>query len=510
MQSTSQISFLSGAEKLTLFAYEAPREYSIILSEVISRLAAMTLSAAAALDILLHSSLILPTCVYAIGKSIYLFKIDFTLPWQHIQRIRNAVSPLILGSLLAVFHPFAGIAISEPTDKHIALGILSSHSFQQFETPCSPIHSLSIIEDLAQSHPYALDHRRINREIFSSQHVNTLKEAKTFEKSLESLQAQEFMHKITNITLFVMAKIFIGIENSYLDHYQKAIFTRLSGVFIPILTVIDMTITIIAQTFFLLTGLIRSISGRGPIYTEVTTNPLMHVTFFIQNILKVLGNLIGTAIWFIFPSIGFKASVLPSNIFFKLQMTILMIEIRLKMLSMKDKSCTAIPIVFGDGECSAFSLPTHSMHKTYLIVEKRRNLFNLYWVNRPSVQLKANLDFNTAQNQIRSMLDERYPFMDLKKLMNYPVRASSPELADSVVYATMERQGNRTNCVISNLFGMLEIIDKIQENDPEIPALRNKVAREYINNQYNFYSGGFSPFQNVSWDDFNACSNQSI
>jgi hypothetical protein len=150
MNSTASISFISYAEKLTLMAYHGPRNHSVVLSEIISRLAACVfLSAAAALDIGMHTLFVLPTFMYALGKSIYQWKADFNLPWQHIQRIQNAVAPLLLGSALGLIHPFAGIAMSEPTDKHIALGMLSSNAREDFETPCSPIHSLSIVEELA-------------------------------------------------------------------------------------------------------------------------------------------------------------------------------------------------------------------------------------------------------------------------------------------------------------------------------------------------------------------------
>ncbi len=111
---------------------------AIIASEVTGRLAAaILLSPAAALDIVLHSLLVLPTFVYAIGKSIHQRQPDFTLPWQHLQRIRNAIAPLLLGSAFGVLHPSAGLAMSEATDKHAVIGMLSSNILQLegLETP---------------------------------------------------------------------------------------------------------------------------------------------------------------------------------------------------------------------------------------------------------------------------------------------------------------------------------------------------------------------------------------
>lgn len=498
MKCTANISFLSEAEKLTLLAYHAPRKYSVTASEIMSRIAAaILLSPAAMLDIVTHTSLLLPIFTYSLGKFIYHKQADFNLPWQHLQRIRNAVAPLLLGSPFGIIHSFAGLAMSEPTDKHIILGMLSSNTNQDFETPCSPVHSLSLIEELALAHRY-VKKGNIQKEIFSPEHVKIIRDAKNFEKTLEFLQAQEYIHKITNVTLFVMAKIKIGIDNSNLSPRIKNISVRLSGMLVPILTSIDIAITLFTQSFFLITGLIRLVSGRGPIYTEVTTNPLMHVCFFIQNILKSVGNLIGTPVWFVSPKTGFKVSLLLANAFFKMQMNLLMLNIKFKMHFAKKNSRFVIPIVYGNGTCSALSIPTHSMHKTYLIIEKKEKLFNLYWVNRPTVSVRRNLKPQSALTQIKSMLDERFPFMDLTKIMNYPVISKQPKFPSVVNFMTIAKQGNSTNCVVSNLFGTLRALDEIRGEDTEVSKLRYKTIRKSLMKKYSFYKDGFFPFTSLS------------
>lgn len=490
----SSLSFLSGAEKLTLLAYDTPREYSVVASEVTSRIAAaILLSASAALDIVVHTLFVLPTCIYAIGKSTYQRKADFNLPWQHIQRVRNAVAPLLIGSAVGIIHPFAGLTVCEPTDKHIALGMLSSNANHTFETPCSPIHSLSIVEELAVSHRY-IEKDGARKEIFSCEHLKVIREAKSFEESLESLQAQEFIHKITNITLAIMAEITIGIDSSSLSTLSKDVLIRLSGTLVPMLTLVDISITLMAQAFFLATGIVRVISGRGPIYTEVTTNPLMHVSFLIQNILKAVGNLVGTLVWFVSPGNGFKVSLFPANMFFKMQMNILMQSIKVKMDSAEENSRFVVPIVFGNGECSALSVPTYSMHKTYLIVEKKSQTFNLYWINRPNVSIKSDLSSQATLMEIQAMLEERFPFMDIEKVLNYPVQSNPPEFPSAFNFANIANQGNATNCVVSNLFGMLETLDRIRDDDVEISQLRYKAVREALMTRYDFYKDGFFPF----------------
>ncbi len=478
MQNTASLSFLNSAEKITLLAYQTPREHSIIISEVVSRIAAaLLLSAAAAADIAVHTFFILPTFVYSIGKSIYQWDADFNIPWQHIQRIRNAVAPLLLGSIAGLIHPLAGLAICEPTDKHIALGMLSSHTHQNFDTPCSPVHSLSLVEDLAKELRYAkLDGTK--KEIFPLEHLKAIAEAKKFEKSLESLQAQDYIHKIANITLLAMTQITNSIEYSNLSRAGKELLTRASGLLVPVLTAIDVSITLIAQTFFLAIGIVQILSGRGPIYTEVTNNPLMHVSFLIQNVLKSLGNLIGTCIWLISPAAGFRASLLPSHLFFGMQMSLLMLTIKMKMTFSKESDWIVIPIAF-QNSYSTISLPFQNMHKTYLVVEKKDGLFNLYWINRPTISLKQGVDLQTASSQIESMLKKRFPSMDIETLMNSH-EPQPPEFPSSVQFAKIEDQGNDSNCVVSNLFGTFEAFDKIRGADLETTRLRYKATREYL------------------------------
>lgn len=492
---TAALHFLSSAEAITVKNYT---NKSPLASEFFARLiAGVLLSPAAALDIVYHSSMILPTCSFAIGKSIFKRRSDFTLPWQHIQRVRNSIAPLFLGSVFGLIHPLAGIVMCEPTDKHAVLGMLSSNTKQSFDTPCSPIHSLSIVKNIAKKHIFCKSNE-VKKEIFSREHLKAIREANNFEKTLESLQAQEFVHKITNLTLFVMAIIKGSIEDSNLNDLSKGVLIRSSGLLIPILASVDLSVALLAQAFFLATGIVRLISGRGPIYTEVTTNPLMHASFLIQNLLKTVGCLVGACVWFISPMDGFKVSLLPANWFFKMQMNLLMLKIRIKMHFAKDGTRFVIPIVFGNGVCEAFSVPSHSMHKTYLIVEKKAGLFNLYWVNRPDISTIQKLDAKATLKQIRSMIDERFPFMDLKKVMNYPVESNQPGFLNAVPFAKIAEQGSPTNCVVSNLFGMLEALDKIKGDDEEVTSLRYKVVREALVKDYGFYKNKFYPFANES------------
>lgn len=503
MNKVLNFSFLSQAERLTHKTLKLSESKddpeSNSHGEIISRFAAVTLSPAAALDIAFHTLLILPTFIYAIGKSIWQMDPDFTLPWQQIQRVRNAVAPLLLGSFVGIILPEGGLEICETTDKHAVIGMLSSNIEDKYSSSCSPIHSLSIVEDLAKAHQYANEKQKTDsssdtksltkKEIFSKAHLDVISSANSFEKSLESLHGQEFFSRICNLSNILMKIIEDAIKDSQLSTNSKEILNRVSKLLIPVLAAVDLTIALIVQAILLVCGVARLISGRGPTYTEVTTDPLTHVNILIHNILKFVGNIIGGLISIGSPSLGSRVMPLGSMLFFHFQIHILMQQIKLKMWLMKDQEQFAIPIVNLESDSSG--LPCDNMHMTYLIVEKSGNTYNLYWVNRPTVKRKIQLDSKTTLEQIGSMLKERFPFMDAEKLNKGPVKAKNPDFADAETFMTIAVQGNTSNCVVSNIFGMLEVMDKIQGADESIGKLRNKVVRDALKKDYEFYENDF-------------------
>lgn len=496
------ISFLSQVEKITQKAYEGPpiktgirgnqyREESImtpLTSFIISRLAAALLSPAAALDMCVHTFFLLPTFIYCIGTSIYHREVDFTLPWQHLQKVQNAVAPLILGSLFGILHPLTGIAVSEPSDKHIALGILSSHQKKPFETPCSPIHSLSIIEAIASSHQSS------DEEVFPPEYLQIIRETRGFEESLESLQVQEWLYKITNTTSRVLSRLIEEIDNCYLSSFTEETLKRLSGLLALVLAPIDFSTALLFQAFFLSVGVIRLISGRGPIYTEITTNPLMHISFLIQNVLKTVGQLLGAIVWLFSPEIGFKVSLIPAKLFFQAQMGILLLRIRLKLHFASEEQRVVIPIGYNINSEGAYSLPFKHMHKTYLIVEKKNSTYNLYWVDRPKVLFKEGLDSRETLAQINLMLKARFPSITREKITDFSFE-EHPKFLNARGFTTITGQGNLTNCVVSNFFGAVEVLDKLQGKDKTTTLKRNQIVRSALIKKYDFYDGNFLPFR---------------
>lgn len=492
--SSSNFSLISLAELVTFTAFETPKQYLPITGHLIGRVVGVALlSVAAALEIVAHTILIFPAILYAIGKSVYQRELDFTLPWQHLQRIQNAVYPLFFGSAFAFIHPYAGLYTTEQTDKIAVLGMLGSNLYNSTETPCSPVHSLSIIERIATK-IQTVEKEGKTIEIFPETHLNAVRCAIEYEKGFQQLQAQEFLYKLTNLNLYVMGAIHGAIEESYMSVVQKESLKRLSGILIPFLGAIDLIMGLALQTFFLTTGVCHWISGRGPTYTEVTANPLLHVEFLIQTTLKTVGLLIGNCIWFIHPLSGFKVSLLPGTAFFNLQLSSWLAKLESSLKNGKEGAIETIPILLGNGEASVLSIPSHSMHKTYLTIKKVDGKFDLYWTNRPNVKIIVGLSLEETLEQVHLMIKERYPFMDIEKMMEYPVRSKEPKFAETKSF-NIPGQGSHTNCVVSNLFGMLETLDQVEGIDESVRAVRYRAIRDALIQEYGFYKYDFYPFE---------------
>lgn len=504
MNITSSISFLSASEKITMLAFKAPRElvshdsyYKLpceILSELVGRVAAgVLLSSSALIDIALHTAFILPTFVYSLGCSIYQQKLDLILPWQHIQRVRNAVAPLFLGSAFGLIHPYLGIAVAEPADKHIAFGVLARRS-DHIITPCSPLQSLSLIERLALENQY-VEEDGVRKEIISSEHLKLIRDAKNFEKILEIFQFQEFVHKIMNTTRAAMVAIGRIVEGSNFSNSTKEILFRFSFTLFPVLGVVDFTLAVIAQAFFFSTDIIQTFFGRGPMYTEVSNNLFMQISFFIQNVLKLSSNFVGSFVGLISPLLGLKIGITPTHTFFNMQIDLLLAFIKNKMDCAEDNDRFAIPIVY---PCANSLMPFEGLHMTYLIVEKKDEAFNLYWVNRPDIISKKRLDTEECLDQIRSMISLRFPFMNIEKIMQDSVSIEYPKIRSGKSFKTIKCQGLSNNCMVSNLFGMLQALDVIKEEDQDKTKLRHKTVRKSLMKAYGFYKGTFNPWGTVS------------
>ena len=493
---TASISILNAGQVVTAEIYR--KLYSIhqpVLAEIIGRLVApILLPCNAAAEVLIHTLFIIPTVIYSIGKSIVNQSSDFTIPWQHLQRVRNAITPLLLSGIVGLIHPMAGVAICEPVDRHIFNGIKSFNNDREPDIPCSNLETLSMIEDFAKNHQRV----RANgewKEIFSDDHINALKGVRKSEKALQRIEAQELLLKYSNLTYHVLQKLALALMNT--SYVTREILIRLSGILIPALAVIDFVAGLIMQSFMIVTGTVRMITGKGPAFTEITTDPLMHITFLVHNTLKLTASLIGFFPFLIRPMTGFGVSILPSFILFKTHTSGFEISLDSKIKSMIMGEVTAVPIAYTNNAVSPYDVPISSKVHSYMIIKKNSYTCDLHWVDKPGMGIINNATIDFTIEKILDMVVKRFPFFNPYFLLNRDNPLDPNTFYPDEIRIDTAGSNRDKSSAISNLFGMLKEIDRIKNIDTSITTLRRAYLQKELEKPYRLYNGSLSVFNNL-------------
>ncbi|MDN3507908.1 MAG: hypothetical protein P0S94_03190, partial [Simkaniaceae bacterium] len=341
--------------------------------------------------------------------------------------------------------------------------------------------------------------KEATKPLFSEHHMCAIKKTEAVEKDLEAIHAQEYLHQITNLTLHGLNWMIGMIENTSLCDKGKIWARRGLAITIPALIAIDLIAAVFLEGIMLATGVMQLIIGRGPIYTEITQNPLFHIKFILHTALKTVGSVLGTIVWPFSAEHAFKTSQACTKLFYNIQMNYIMLKLRFSMWRLKESEITMVPIVFGLNNGSSLSLPVNSMHKTYLIIEKKDENYDLYWINRDKVTKQSKLDLDGTLYTVRNMLDKRFPYINNDEVNNYPPRTSEPSLgSNSSEYMSLPHQGTDTNCVLSNLFGAFDCIDNMNNTtDQTMP--RYAYARSLLASAYDFYKWDYTPY--VGFDE---------
>ncbi len=206
--STSQINLTSQWEKIVLNCFNKRVSGTAFDKQILSRITALFFSAVAAIDFSFHGSMTIGTSFYSLGRSIVCWNFDMSLPWEHLQRVRDAVFPILFGSIVGIIHPYLGVYAVEPTRKHIGYGILSSQTAYSFETVCSPSTTLKEIDRITEE---LREENVISREL-----KNLVTQAKNWETSLERVQSIDFFH--FRLTTKILSSINHKIESTNDDH----------------------------------------------------------------------------------------------------------------------------------------------------------------------------------------------------------------------------------------------------------------------------------------------------
>jgi len=224
----------------------------IFEEQVLSRVVAVALSPLAVVDFTVHSVCFAFRVTYAIGRTLFYREVDFEISFKHLQRVRDAIFPILFGSIFGMIHPYLGVYAVEPTKKHIAAGILTPHDTENIVScVISPITAMREMEALF---------REVSPEFMPVRSVKKhLDEVSEWEASFERTQSIEISDlKLTNQ---LYRKLFETVDQGALPIFIKEVAKRVTLVVYPLVVALDLSIYFVAALSCLVTRCIRLIGG---------------------------------------------------------------------------------------------------------------------------------------------------------------------------------------------------------------------------------------------------------
>jgi len=477
---SSQLSFTSLAQQAALASYQTPIP---IVNEAVSRVASLLLSPAAALDFIFHTAALPLSFVYAIGKSVVQWDLNLTLPWQHLQRVREAVFPILFGSAAGLIHPYAGIYMTEPRDKHIAGGILLSNSKSQNDVTISPVSAFKEVEEIIRSNPINVKFPKSYRKMVSS--------LATWEKPLEMVQAIEMFD--FKIAANGMSAIYQRIDETLNTQNQRAMFKRIALVAYPIFAALDITISIASSLFLFSVGVIQLTGAKCPAYLETTSSPVLHVYNIARIIVGIFSACIGFGISLIDPEKGIDYSFPSSSKFKMVKALIYPIFKRAEreIGALKNGERLVLPIVTQNGESREREiLPSRNSHMTYLLIERKDDLYSAELIERGNHHgIVKDIQKKEASKIAKQCLSLRYSSSSRPKELY--IRDTFFKDSDLVDLGT---QGSISNCVITNLFAVFDVLNARDEGDDLEHKWSTRLFRAISTDRFDYYRYDFFPF----------------
>jgi len=464
----------------TLGHYIAPIE-----QQLFSRAIGLLISPAAAVDLGMHLVMLPVAIVYAIGKSIVLRKCDFIIPQQHLQRIRDAVFPLLFGSLFGAIHPYLGTYAAEPSKKHVATGILlSGTNKDSFDAVCSPLTSMSEINTLISQLP---------KEYQSSeQEKKLLHQVAFWEAEFEKIQAIDFF--TLHLTYKLSKKIMQIIDNQTWPSAVKEVAKRISLAAYPIFMAMDLIYFALTTTVCLGSLAVWLMGGQSGAYLEKAGS----LEVLIYNIVKVPLFLISASAGLVAaavrPELGITFShtavAWMAKVFFMLKM----LGLKYRNGTMKTGDMIMVPAVHTypdkekDGRLPL--LPSYGAHMRYILVKKTdSHQYQAELIERGKHHARA---VNLTRKELDKLLEEtlalRYQFGNET---SHPILSQYGERPDGIL--DLGNQIGINNCIVTNLFAAIEVIRNEEgrnQHDVFCQHLKNLALRRYSIYAYDSYPFG--------------------
>lgn len=444
---TSHFSFINQNVGASLYLSES-RHYdsgirTFIKTELLSRIAALFISASAALDILYHSLFTPLTFIYAIGKSVIQWKPDFSLPLEHLERVRQAILPLLFGSLFGILHPHLGAMVAESKEKFIGYGILLSGTKKSISAICSPITTYKEIIEIGS---------RLDSKYYMPHYTETvIKPVLAWETALEKIQSIDFLN--LNLTKKIVGSAIDALNSSQLSNPIKFISTRIVLLTLPIFAALDLVFFLFTELLSLSIGAIQLVGGKSPIYFESTCS----LDFHLYQLAKILYHLIQAPIgWlysFISPTSGldFASS---KKLLIKSLLSFQTLFLNRQIDSLKKDERIVLPISKNNSANDSF-LPSSNSHALFLLIEKGKNgMYSAELIERGSNHAKTGKTLSSSEVKKLSykMLNLRYS--KPKSSFNNFVKKFFPREGT----LDLGNQGPLNNCPVTNLFATLQVL----------------------------------------------------
>lgn len=468
---SSNFSLINVVEEKMFNTYENS-SYSAI-KEFSSRIIGLFLSPAALLDVVIHGALLSVTCIFAVGRSIYLCRPDFLLPWQHLQRIRDAIFPLLFGSSFALLHPYLGVYAAEPVKKHIAVGTLLSNNKKKFDVVCSPISSLKEL----LSHESRIDHSLR----LSPKEKKSLEKTLMYEGEWQKVQSIDFF--FPNLTQTLHSRMINVIDQAKtIPTYLKELVKRITIITYPILVAIDFLAMIFISSIYLGSLATKLLGGSPPAYLEKASSFEVTLCTVCKIALVVIGAILGLLTLLISPKTGsgFIGNTLQAFRDFRFNAKMDQIKDDLRKMEKGDQMI--IPSAMLHKKRSI--LPTHDAHMRYLLMEKVSDShFVIELIERGPSHAKTHpLTLQECEEVLEKTMLRRFAYAEEQSV--YQNKEGIIDLGMQPYFS---------NCVITNLFATIEVL--YRQRGPENLFLSFcKNIKYEIAESSSLYAFDFYPF----------------
>lgn len=455
----------------------------VLEREVVSRIAGLFISPAALVDGTFHAVCFTISVLYTVGKCIHMRRIDFIVPWQHLQRVRDSVIPILFGSMFGIIHPYLGSCAIEPTKKHIAVGIfLSRTEKENFDAVCSPLTTMSEIKKLFRQLP--------STHQLTPQEDKTLTQIMGFERTFEKIQSLDFFN--LNLTSLASANLDAYLQRRFGRSGPAEVIKRVAILAYALIACADLTVVVLTSVISLSTIPIKLLGGQAPCYLEAAGS--IEVLFY--NTIKLPVFAASLAVGVLVSGVDSKAGRTcmryPMDMLARLPFAITTWGIALRLMLMKEGDTLALPAVDAEvqDECGGQLLPSLNSHMRYLLIEKGADgTFTSELIERGSHHGKTDrYDRMQTRRLIVDVLALRYRFSWWD---NYR-RSVLSEFKSANKTGDLGQQKKLNNCILTNLFGVIQVLEI--KNDVDRFGDMCVMIRFHARNRYRMYKHDFYPW----------------